>query len=516
MLHRLALASLLTALSAQASVVINEIHYNPAAAQGADTAYEFIELYNTAPEPVDLSGWQFTAGIAHTFAAGIQIPAGGYLVVGVNAASLEAWYGISGVVQWTSGALDNGGETLRLADAGQNLVDEVPYDDAGCWPTAPDGDGPSLELVHHALDNSLCQSWAASAVANGTPGARNSVFAADTPPQVQDLGHLPQSPGTADPLTVSVSITDDAGVATALLRYTAGGPELTAVLADQGGGHYSVQIGPFAEGTLLEVIVEAEDTAGQITVHPAPLGPEAYHIFISDHHPTDSDIVINEIQYTDACYGGLDWFELHNTTGTPLDLSFWTVKDDQDDHIFTIPGGTTISAGGYLVVAQDAAQVMSNHGIANVVGNVSFGLGSGGDAVRLFDVNLVLVDAVTYGVSAPWPGPPVGSGPSLSLIDPALDNSLGENWAASAEPCGTPGTDNHPAALVPPALSIAYDGGQIILTWTVVEEALAYRVEAADVLGGAFTTLATTPDTNLQVNINPAQPLRLLRVIALR
>ncbi|HOU42599.1 MAG TPA: lamin tail domain-containing protein, partial [Promineifilum sp.] len=38
------------------AVVINEIHYNPADAQGPDAGYEFIELVNTSGEPVALEG----------------------------------------------------------------------------------------------------------------------------------------------------------------------------------------------------------------------------------------------------------------------------------------------------------------------------------------------------------------------------------------------------------------------------------------------------------------------------
>ena len=48
------------------------------------------------------------------------------------------------------------------------------YDDASPWPTEPDGEGPTLELIDPDLDNSLAQSWAAS-MGHGTPGDVNSV-----------------------------------------------------------------------------------------------------------------------------------------------------------------------------------------------------------------------------------------------------------------------------------------------------------------------------------------------------
>jgi hypothetical protein len=42
----------------EAQVVINEIMYNPSTDQGADTGYEWVELYNAGAGSVDLGGWR--------------------------------------------------------------------------------------------------------------------------------------------------------------------------------------------------------------------------------------------------------------------------------------------------------------------------------------------------------------------------------------------------------------------------------------------------------------------------
>jgi len=461
MLARLVIVTLAAAVAARADIVVNEIHYNPASSQGADADYEFIELHNTGAAAVDLSGWsiddQVEIGhnaVTHIFAPGTTIAAGGYLVLSSNPTAMESYYGISGVVQWDAGELDNGDDPVIVRDGDLNEIDLVFYDDGDTgWPTAPDGDGPSLELINPELDNSLPVNWAASTGLGGTPGAQNSVYASDALPVVADLQHAPQSPTSADLVTLSATVVDDQGVVGATLRYTVdGGAEQTAAMSDAGGGVWSVQVGPFADGSLLAVAVEAEDTGGQTTVFPAEPGPDAYHLRVQDTPYVDGDVVVNEIQYTDACFGGLDWFELYNATDAEVDLSFWTMKDDQDDHIYIFPGGVTIPAGGFLCVAQSAAEIVANYGIANVVGDFENGLGSGGDAVRIFDVNLALVDAVYYDVVAPWPGSPVGTGPSLSLIDPAFDNSLGASWQPSAAACGPPGIENGGDAFAPLAL----------------------------------------------------------------
>ena len=44
-------------------VVINEIHYNPGSAQGSDSDFEFLELYNPGVTDIDMSGYSFTQGV---------------------------------------------------------------------------------------------------------------------------------------------------------------------------------------------------------------------------------------------------------------------------------------------------------------------------------------------------------------------------------------------------------------------------------------------------------------------
>ena len=53
-------------------------------------------------------------------------------------------------------------------EGASNVIDRVVYDDDPPWPTEPDGNGPSLELVNPALDNALYSSWRPSLSTNGT------------------------------------------------------------------------------------------------------------------------------------------------------------------------------------------------------------------------------------------------------------------------------------------------------------------------------------------------------------
>ena len=54
-------------------------------------------------------------------------------------------------------------------------MDIVEYDDIAPWDTLADGTGPTLELNHPSLDNTLGENWSASQ-GYGTPGAVNSAY----------------------------------------------------------------------------------------------------------------------------------------------------------------------------------------------------------------------------------------------------------------------------------------------------------------------------------------------------
>ena len=155
-------------------VVINEIHYNPSAG-----GVEFIELYNAEATAVDVSGWVLDGMI--TFAPGTSIPSGGYLVATANLATFQSLYPGVAAVEWLAGEdLKNGGEGVDLdTDVGLK-VDAVEYLDIAPWPTAPDGTGPSLELIDPSLDNALGANWEAS-LAMGSPGSSNIVTDSTAP-----------------------------------------------------------------------------------------------------------------------------------------------------------------------------------------------------------------------------------------------------------------------------------------------------------------------------------------------
>ena len=142
---------------------------------------EFVELYNAGSNTAHLDNWTVCDGFDMTFPSGATLAPGGYLVLALDAAALESASGYTGALEWSGGRLSNGGEHLALCDDVGNLLDDVAYDDAAPWSSAPDGDGPSLELISPLLPNQFGAAWKASTGAMGTPGGENSCYQVSPP-----------------------------------------------------------------------------------------------------------------------------------------------------------------------------------------------------------------------------------------------------------------------------------------------------------------------------------------------
>jgi hypothetical protein len=154
-------------------------------------------------------------------------------------------------------------------------------------------------------------------------------------------------------------------------------------------------------------------------------------------------VIINEINYhSGEVENPGDWVELYNKRNEIVDLTGWTFKDQNNEHVFTFPDGFEIGPKKYLVICEDiAAFRLVFPDVQNCIGDLGFGLNNGGEVIRLYASNTAFYDAVHYDDESPWPVEADGLGPTLELIDPSLENDYPENWRASFY-LGTPGRQN--------------------------------------------------------------------------
>ncbi len=156
-------------------IVINEIHYNQDSTRCGTDSFdvEFLEITNAGTDAINLSGCTITEGVRYSFPYGTILAPGGFIVLAEDDTEFQLAYGFNAFGQY-AGALDNGGEFLKLSDPFGNLIDAVVYNDRNPWDEDPDGQGPSLELLNPTFDNADPLNWFRSDNTCGTPGTSNS------------------------------------------------------------------------------------------------------------------------------------------------------------------------------------------------------------------------------------------------------------------------------------------------------------------------------------------------------
>jgi hypothetical protein len=133
----------------------------------------------------------------------------------------------------------------------------------------------------------------------------------------------------------------------------------------------------------------------QIFHHPTPGAPNdpravAVVLFINEWMASNASTIADPL---DGEYK--DWFEIYNPGTQPVDLSGYTLTDrlDQPDQ-FTVPHGTVVAAGGFLLVWADGKPELNE--MSDSV-HTSFSLSRDGEAIGIFAPDGSAVDLVLFG-----------------------------------------------------------------------------------------------------------------------
>lgn len=153
------------------------------------------------------------------------------------------------------------------------------------------------------------------------------------------------------------------------------------------------------------------------------------------------DIVITEINYksNDALDTG-DWIEFYNPNSVPVDISDWIFQDSNIENSFLFPPDSKIQAYCTVILCQDENTFKKYQpGSGFTIGDFNFNLRQEGEYICLKNENGKIADSLTYGHVSPWPENTDGTGYTIVLKNPYLNNADGRNWQASSLIGGTPG-----------------------------------------------------------------------------
>ena len=121
-----------------------------------------------------------------------------------------------------------------------------------------------------------------------------------------------------------------------------------------------------------------------------------------------------------------DWIELHNAGSSAADLTGWSLTDDGNPRKFVFPAGTSLSAGGYLVVWCDSTNTLAPGYHAG------FALDREGESLFLYDATGQRRDAVSFGSQlADLSLGRIADGWTLTLPTPGAANQAAPTAAAT-------------------------------------------------------------------------------------
>ena len=472
-------------------LLVTEINYNPA---GSDD-YEFIELWNSSSNLLDLSGVTLSNAVRFVFPSGSALAPGAFVLVVKSAPAFAARYQSPGspyymtnlaVAGVWSGSLDNSGETLSLMASNGLELSSVPYQTSGDWPERGDGKGSSIEL--HALPPAAAtdaevralvadgSNWGASSLYQGSPGRFDTFVKSVRLSEV--LSHtditgdwLELWNSGAQPVDLSgCTLTDnlDLPARWAFPSNTVMAPGQFLVLTSAQLGFAFSELGD--DAALLQMsgtnVIRFLDTVD----FPAANREETFGLFqrsdgvldftelragtpgSANALPRVGPIVMSEILFAPEP-GKAEFIELANLGGASVPLydplhptNVWKLEGVGS---YAFPPGLSLAPCSTLIVcATNATAFRAQYGLAPsvpVIGPWSGALANDGETLKLLQpgdpeldgtVPYYRVDHVTYRTNAPWPQTLAGG--SLERVPVEAYGNDPADWRAGPVG-GTPG-----------------------------------------------------------------------------
>jgi hypothetical protein len=385
----------------QAILLWNEVESN------GGTPDDWSELYNAGDAAQDLSGWTFKDGDdthVYNIPAGTIIAPGEYLI-------LEG-YGF--------GLGDN--DSIRLFDPGMNLIASYSW-------------GPHAQTTYGRCPDVEGEFTTTSAPTKGAPNDCRPIVVFN---EVESSGGTPgdwaeiynAGFNTADLSGYTFKDNQDADIYVLPAGSTipvGGYLVLDEADFDFGlGGADSVRLFDPEMNLVADYswLVHAPATS----YGRCPNGVGAFETTAATTkgaaNSCPATVRLNEIESSGGVPG--DWVEIVNVSAASVDVSGWVFKDGVDTNAYSIPAGTSIASGAFLVL--DEAQF-------------GFGLG-GNENIRLYNASAVLVDSYAYtsAASNTYGRCPDGTGGFINTLGATkgttnncpIDPSVPQPWAGGS------------------------------------------------------------------------------------
>jgi hypothetical protein len=487
-------------------VVIHEIMPKPSPVAGLPP-YEYIELRNVSPEPVQLKDCRLSVNKREVVLPACLLPADSLLLLcapaAVNSYNIP---NIRGIDRFP--ALADDSALIVLYDPAKSVIHAVDYNQGWYGSTKPKG-GISLEMINARLPCSGKINWRAStAAAGGTPGKSNAVAAVTTDNTRPDL--------------LFATIVDSLQV---LLQFS---KTLDSALAAD-PAHYQLSGGIRITGSQ---VLPPLFTAVQLQLS-APIHLQENYILSTSglagcagevsgintsitlgvpQRPLPQDIVINEILFYPPA-GVPEFIEIYNRSHKAIELKqlyFCARKTDGRFETWKkiAATGRLLMPGQFLAITTDAAG-LCRHYVCKAPENIqevnslpSMPMAAGRITLLLGDSTII--DELPYTDGQHFPLASELQGISLERLQYDRPADSGDNWHSAAATAGyaTPGAlnsqrwpeaaDSLNIVLEPAAFTPDQDGidDQLKISWQLPAPGFVGNITIYDIRGRAVRLLA--------------------------
>ncbi|MFQ5630057.1 MAG: lamin tail domain-containing protein [bacterium] len=432
-----------------AQVILTEVMFDPAGSESSD---EFIEIYNSGPLPVELSGFSIgdqtkQEAIISPDSISVLQPGRYAVIFDLDYFKQSGFYdalipdsalvlAINDKTLGSGGLSNSQAEKIVLLDAVQDTVAEYIYSPGN----RPGHSDEKIELS----SGDMADNWGDSVFLHGTPGFKNSLspFRFDLALEPEMVNWIPAKPKRTDLIEVFVTA-KNAGLEVTVL-------ETVALFADLNSDSL------FTENEMIDLVdfnlnltQEIEKTVKFIW-QPTQSGMTTLKVIATASTDLNqannsaifeipvgylaNDLIINEIMAAPADDHG-EWIEVLNISTAGLNLYGWRIADaksiskpiDEDFHL---------TPGEAVLLAMDSTITQYQTKFVKINGWPT--LNNDEDTILLLDFNRTAIDSVDYLFPAT-----ATSGTSLERINPHLFASGQGNWGLSVSPDGaTPGEQN--------------------------------------------------------------------------
>ena len=168
------------------------------------------------------------------------------------------------------------------------------------------------------------------------------------------------------------------------------------------------------------------------------------------YQPCKEELIVSEFNLgkMEILHNAEDWIEIKNNSSDVLNLNGYVLKDERNQHEFTL-SGISLQPGAYAVLVKDSSLFHQRHldFTGQALYQIPFGI-SKNDAIRIFDPNGLIVQSVFIDTLGTWLTVPFNEDYTFEYQEFGSNQTLADQWFAGCIG-GSPGRAFSPCPEIP-------------------------------------------------------------------